>query len=71
MKKRTVLKNQPVRLPILSTIVIAHLLDYYKVDGIYWGIFITLYSIYWIVAIAVKWNDKYVDLDDYLKKNDE
>ena len=64
MKKRTVISNLPIKLPIQSTILYSFLLYYFKVDSLYCGIFITLYSILWIVAIIVKWNEEKIDLDD-------
>jgi len=64
MKKRTVLSNFPTRLPFQSTILYSFLLYYFKVDSLYWGIFITLYSILWIGAIITKWNEERIDLDD-------
>lgn len=66
MKKRTVIKNVPVRFPLTSTILIAFLLDHYQVDGIWWGVFITVYSILWIALIAAKINEDGVDLDDII-----
>lgn len=47
------------------------MLHYFNVDNLYWGIFITFYSILWIVAIAIKFNEIKVDLnstDDDKKK---
>jgi len=64
MKKKTVLTNFPVRLPIQSTILYIFLLYYFNVDSLYWGIFITLCSLYWILIIAVKWSEERIDLDD-------
>lgn len=64
MKKKTVLANFPVRLPVQSTILYTFLLHYFNVDSMYWGIFITLYSLYWILIIAVKWSEERIDLDD-------
>jgi hypothetical protein len=64
MKKRTVLSNVPVRLPIQSTILYSFLLHYFNASGLYWGIFITLYTLYWILAISVKLSEEEIDLDD-------
>jgi hypothetical protein len=36
---------------------------HFQVSGIWWGIFITLYSIYWIIAIVAKWNEESIDLN--------
>lgn len=63
MKKHFVITNLPVRLPFQSTILYSFLLYYFKVDSLYWGIFITLYSILWIVAIVVKCHEIKVDLN--------
>jgi len=71
MKKRFVITNLPIRLPFQSTIMWSFLLHYFNVDNLYWGIFITFYSILWIVAIAIKFNEIKVDLnstDDDKKK---
>lgn len=63
MKKRFVISNTPVKLPVQSTILYTFLLYHFQVSGIWWGIFITLYSIYWIIAIVAKWNEESVDLN--------
>lgn len=63
MKKRFVISNTPVKFPIQSTILYTFLLYHFKVSGIWWGIFITLYSIYWIIAIIAKWNEESIDLN--------
>jgi len=64
MKKKTVISNLPARLPIQSTILYSFLLYYFKVDSLYWGIFITLYSLLWIVVIIAKCYEERIDLDD-------
>lgn len=63
MKKRFVISNTPVKFPIQSTILYTFLLYHFQVSGIWWGIFITLYSIYWIIAIVAKWNEESIDLN--------
>jgi len=63
MKKRFVISNTPVKFPIQSTILYTFLLHHFQVSGIWWGIFITLYSIYWIIAIVAKWNEESIDLN--------
>lgn len=63
MKKRFVISNTPVKFPFQSTILYTFLLYHFQVSGIWWGIFITLYSIYWIIAIVAKWNEESVDLN--------
>ena len=63
MKKRFVISNTPVKFPIQSTILYTFLLHHFQVSGIWCGIFITLYSIYWIIAIVAKWNEESIDLN--------
>jgi Na+/H+ antiporter NhaB len=63
MKKRFVISNTPVKFPIQSTILYTFLLHHFQVNGIWWGVFITLYSIYWIIAIVAKWNEESIDLN--------
>ena len=69
MKKHFVITSLPVRLPFQSTILYSFLLYYFNVENLYWGIFITLYSILWIIAIAIKCNEIKVDLN--ATKDDE
>ena len=64
MKKKLVITNVPTRYPINSTILYSFLLYYFNVDGLYWGIFITLFSIYWILVIVVKSNEVNIDLNE-------
>ncbi len=63
MKKRFVIINTGVKLPFQSTILYSFLLYYFQVSGIWWGIFITLFSIYWIVLIPIKKDEEGVDLN--------
>jgi len=63
MKKRTVISNVPIRLPIQSTILYSFLLWHFEVNPIWWGVFITLYSILWIVVLIAKFNEERIDLD--------
>jgi hypothetical protein len=63
MKKRFVISNTPVKFPVQSTILYTFLLYHFQVSGIYWGIFITLYSLLWIIAIIAKWNEERIDLN--------
>lgn len=62
MKKTKVISNLPVRLPILSTVLYTFLLHYFNVDNLWWGIFIAVYSIYWIVVISVIWTQERIDI---------
>ena len=64
MKKKLVITNVPTRYPINSTILYSFLLYYFNVDGLYWGIFITLFSIYWILVFIVKFNEVNIDLNE-------
>ena len=64
MKKKLVITNVPTRYPINSTILYSFLLYYFNVDDLYWGIFITLFSIYWILVIVVKSNEVNIDLNE-------
>lgn len=71
MKKRFVITNTPVRLPIQSTILYTFLLYHFQVSGIWWGVFITLYSLIWIIVIVAKWNEEKIDLNDEKIDNDK
>ena len=64
MKKRFVIANTPVKLPIQSTILYTFLLHHFQVSGIWWGVFITLYSLLWIIVIVAKWNEEKIDFND-------
>lgn len=64
MKKKLVITNVPSRLPVNSTILYSFLLYYFNVDDLYWGIFITLFSIYWILVFIVKFNEVNIDLNE-------
>lgn len=64
MKKRFVITNTPIKFPVNSTILYSFLLYHFNVSGIWWGIFITLYSIYWILAFVIAWNEVKIDLND-------
>ena len=72
MKKRYVIQNTPIKFPFVSTVLYSFLLYYFEVNPILWGVFITLYSIYWIICIMAKINEVSVDLtDDFIKTNHE
>lgn len=71
MKTIYVIKNTPVRYPIQSTILYSFLLHYFNANDVLWGVFITLYSLLWILAFIVKLFEKKVDISDLLIKNDE
>ena len=63
MKKRFVITSTPIKFPIQSTILYSFLLYYFKVDNIWWGIFIALYSLLWILAIVGKIYEEGVDIN--------
>ena len=69
MKKRKVISNVPSKFPITSTVLYSFLLHYFNVDNIWWGIFITLYSIYWILALYLVFTQERVDLFDEKETN--
>jgi hypothetical protein len=69
MKKNFVITNLPVRLPFQSTILYSFLLYYFKADNLYWGIFLTFYSVLWIGLIWIKKTEIKVDLNS--EKEDE
>ena len=64
MKKKLVITNVHTLYHINSTILYSFLLYYFNVDELYWGIFITLFSIYWILVIVVKSNEVSIDLNE-------
>lgn len=64
MKKRKVITNIPIKLPLQSTILYSFLLYYFEADRLWWGVFITCYSIIWIVAIISLFNQEKIDLFD-------
>ena len=68
MKKRTVISNVPTRLPVQSTILYSFLLWHFNINPIWWGVFITLYSILWVVVLIAKFNEKRIDLDKIEKE---
>ena len=63
MKKRTVISNVPIRLPVQSTVLYSFLLWHFEVNPIWWGIFGTLYAILWTVVLIAKFNEERIDLD--------
>lgn len=62
MKTSKVIKNTPIKFPFTSTVLYSFLLYYFDASGVIWGIFGTLYVIFWSIAIVVKWNEESVDL---------
>ena len=69
MKKKLVLTSLPVRFPIQSTILYSFLLHYFNADNIYWGIFITLYSILWSCVFYIKSKEQYISLNSGEKEH--
>jgi hypothetical protein len=53
-------KYLPTRLPVISTAVVYLLLDRHNAPGWVWGVFITLYALYWLGAAAVLYRAKWV-----------
>lgn len=62
MKKRKVIKNVPTHLPFTNSLLLSFLLYYFKAPGFIWGVFITIYAIVWIFAIALMITQDHVDL---------
>ena len=50
-KKYFYIKGKEVMFPVNSTITYSFLLYYFQINGLFLGIFITFYSIYWIGCI--------------------
>ena len=71
MKKHFVITSLPVRLPVQSTVLYSFLLHYFNASGILWGIFITLFTILWIVVIVVKSSEIKVDLNETTGKEEK
>lgn len=71
MKKRYVISNIPTKFPWLATVLYSFLLYYFKIGAIWWGVFITLFTIYWLILFIQKWNEEKVDLNanETLDKN--
>jgi len=68
MEKRNVITNLPIRLPINSTILYSFLLYYFNVSGLNLGMFITAWTIVWILAIILKFTEVRVDVFKDTKK---
>ena len=64
MKKKLVIKNTPTELPINSTVLYTFLMWYFKVDNLFWGIFICCVGFYWIFAIKAINKEERIDLND-------
>lgn len=63
MKKRFVISNTPTKLPINSTILYTFLMWYFKVDNLYWGIFICFFGLLWILTLISLFTQEIVDLN--------
>lgn len=63
-KKRYVIKNQPVKIPLFTTLFILHLLDYYQVNGVVWGVGITLLVLWWLIVLVGLSTEESVDIFD-------
>lgn len=53
MKKVKVISNVPERLPVTSTVLYTFLMYHFQAGDLWWGIFITIESLYWILMLAV------------------
>jgi len=62
MKPIYVIKNVPAKLPFQSTILYSFLLWYFKVDNLWWGIFICIYFIYWLIVGYIVFHQKQIDI---------
>lgn len=67
MKHYPVVSNTPAKLPIHSTLSYSFLMYYFNVHGIWLGVFITLFSIYWIICMVEIWHQDRVDIFDDIK----
>lgn len=63
IEKRYVITNTPSRLPIISTVLFTFLMDYYKVNDLWWGFYLVLMGLWWLICIAGKFNESWVDLN--------
>ena len=53
MKKVKVISNVPARLPVTSTVLYTFLMYHFQAGDLWWGIFITIESLYWILMLLV------------------
>lgn len=70
-KKRFVIANTPTKLPFTSTVLYSFLMWYFKVDNLYWGIFICVFGLLWIVSINALFTQEIVDLDPSTEQGKE
>ena len=64
MRKKLVIKNTPTKLPISSTVLYTFLMWYFKVDNLFWGIFICCFGFYWIFSFISINKEERIDLND-------
>jgi hypothetical protein len=57
-------KLLPTKLPILSTAVTLHLLDYYNAAEWLWGVMVCFLIIGWVISICMLVNEEHVDIID-------
>jgi hypothetical protein len=62
MKKIYVIKNVPTRLPVVGTVLYAFLMDYYNASDFWWGVFIVVFTIIWIICIYALCLQETIDL---------
>jgi len=68
MKKTIVVKNVPMRLPVVGTAFYSFLMYYFGIGGVWLGVYICVMVLYWIIAILAVWNQEQVHTDDLIKK---
>lgn len=51
MKKRITIKNRPLRLPVVSTVLTYLCMDYWKAPEWFWGVMAVLFLVLWIIVI--------------------
>lgn len=70
MKKIKVIKNIPARLPISTTVLYSFLMYYFNVDNLWWGVFITVFVIYWAISIWIVYAQEKIDLFEEKEQSD-
>lgn len=70
MKKRKVIKNMPIKMPIAHTVLYTFLMDYYNASGVLWGIYLTLAVIIWVVVFIGIYNQEQIDVFNHKAKEE-
>ena len=68
MKTKYVFTNTPTSLPILGTATCSFALWFFKADPIWIGVFSGAMGIIWLLTFISKWNEKGVDLFEFLEQ---